>query len=352
MKVLVINPGSTSTKIAIYEKETPVYTQSINHSIEDLAHFHHVLDQLDYRMNIIHDVLEDAGYHISELDAVSARGGFTKPVVAGTYVVDENVVDTMKHSPVHEHASNLGPLLAWELTKGTDVPAFFVDPVSVDELTDVARVTGFNGMNRRSMFHALNHRSTARKAAEMLGKTYDTCNFVVAHMGGGVTAVAHKQGRAVDLFNLYDEGCFAMDRGGALPVYQLIDYCFSGMSKEEVIKTISTKAGVYSYLGTKDFKSVVDRAFDDNDEAAMLIFKAMAYQLAKNIGSLAAVLEFDVDAIVLTGGMAYSERLVAEIKKYVEKIAPVMVLAGENELLSLAQGALRVLNGEEEARIY
>lgn len=352
MKVLVINPGSTSTKIAIYEKENPIYSQSINHSVEELAPFHHVIEQLEYRLKMIHDTLEAAGYHISDLDAVSARGGFTKPVVAGTYLVDENVVETMMHYPVHEHASNLGPLLAWELTKNENVPAYFVDPVSVDELTEVARVTGLKGMNRRSFFHALNHRSTARKAAEMLGKTYDTCNLIVAHMGGGVTAAAHKQGRAVDLFNLYDEGCFAMDRGGALPVHQLIDFCFSGKTKEEVLKTISTKAGVLSYLGTKDFKSVVDRAFDDNDEDAMLIFKAMAYQLAKNIGSLAAVLEFNVDAVVLTGGMAYSERLVAEISKYVDKIAPVMVLAGENEMLSLAQGALRVLSGEEKARIY
>lgn len=352
MKVLVINPGSTSTKIAIYDKETPIYTNLINHSVEDLSHFHHVIDQLDYRLQLIHDTLEAAGYHISELDAVSARGGFTKPVVAGTYHIDEKVVDTMKHSPVFEHASNLGPLLAWELTKDNHVPAYFVDPVSVDELTEVARVTGFKGMERRSFFHALNHRSTARKAAEMLGKTYDNCNLIIAHMGGGVTTAAHHNGRAVDVFNLYDEGCFAMDRGGALPVHNLIDFCFSGMTKEEVIKTISTKSGVYSYLGTKDFKSVVDKAFDENDEDAMLIFKAMAYQLAKNIGALGAVLHFDVDAIVLTGGMAHSDKLVEEISKYVKKIAPIMVLAGENEMLSLAQGANRVLKGEEKAKVY
>ncbi len=351
MKVLVINPGSTSTKIAIYDNDSPIYTNSISHSVEELSHFHNVIDQLDYRLQMIHDTLEAAGYHISELDAVSARGGFTKPVVAGTYIVDENVVDTMMHHAVFEHASNLGPLLARELTKGTDIPAYFVDPVSVDELTQVARVTGLKGMERRSFFHALNHRSTARKAAEILGKTYETSNLIVAHMGGGVTTAAHEKGRAVDVFNLYDEGCFAMDRGGALPVHKLVDFCFSGLSKEEIIKIISTKSGVYSYLGTKDFKSVVDRAFE-GDEDAMLIFKAMAYQLAKNIGALAAVLCYDVDAIVLTGGMAYSEKLVAEISKYVEKIAPVMVLAGENEMLSLAQGANRVLNGEEEARIY
>ncbi len=352
MKVLVINPGSTSTKIAIYDKETPIYTTIINHSVDELSRFNHVNNQLDYRLKLIHDTLESAGYRISDLDAVSARGGFTKPVVAGTYRIDENVVDTMLHHAVFEHASNLGPLLAWELTKSTDVPAFFVDPVSVDELPEVARVTGLKGMDRRSFFHALNHRSTARKAAEMLGKTYDSCNLIVAHMGGGVTTAAHSYGRAVEVFTLYDEGCFSMDRGGALPVHKLVDFCYSGLSKEEVIKIISTKSGVFSYLGTKDFKSVVDKAFDENDADAMLIFKAMAYQLAKNIGALAAVLCFDVDAIVLTGGMAYSERLVAEISKYVQKIAPVMVLAGENEMLSLAQGANRVLSGEEQARTY
>ncbi len=352
MKVLVINPGSTSTKIAIYEKESPIYSESINHSAQELAHYHSVIDQLDYRLELIHSALEKAGHSIDELDAVSARGGFTKPVVAGTYRVDENVVDTMKHHAVHDHASNLGSLLAWELTKDTDIPAFFVDPVSVDEFTDVARVTGFSKMERKSFFHALNHRSTARKAAEQLGKTYDTCNLVVAHLGGGVTTAAHKKGKAVDVYNLYDEGCFAMDRGGALPINQLIDYCYSGATKQEVLKTLSSQSGVLSYLGTKDFKSVVDRAFDEGDEKAMLIFKAMAYQLSKDIGSMSAVLEYDVDAIVITGGMAYSERLIAEIKKYVSKIAPVLVLPGENEMLSLAQGALRVLTGEEEARIY
>lgn len=352
MKVLVINPGSTSTKIAIYEKESPIYSETINHTAEDLSHYHSVIDQLDYRLSLIHSALEKAGHSIEELDAVSARGGFTKPVVAGTYLIDENVVDTLTHHAIHDHASNLGSLLARELTRNTDIPAFFVDPVSVDEITDVARVTGFSQMERRSFFHALNHRSTARKAAEMLGKTYDTCNLVVAHLGGGVTTAAHKQGKAVDVYNLYDEGCFAMDRGGALPINQLIDYCFSGVSKQEVLKTLSSKSGVLSYLGTKDFKSVVDRAFDEGDEKATLIFKAMAYQLSKDIGAMSAVLEYNVDAIVITGGMAYSERLIQEISKYVSKIAPVIVLPGENEMLSLAQGALRVLSGEEEARIY
>lgn len=352
MKVLVINPGSTSTKIAIFEKETPVYSENINHAAGDLSHFHKVTDQLEYRLKLIHDTLEKAGYHITDLDAVSARGGFTKPVIAGTYKVDENVVDTMMHHAVHDHASNLGPLLAWELSKDTDIPAFFVDPVSVDELTEVARVTGFSKMKRKSFFHALNHRSTARKAAQMLGKTYDTCNLIVAHLGGGVTVAAHKQGKAVDLFNLYDEGCFAMDRGGGLPVNQLIDLCYSGATKEEVTKTLSSQSGVYSYLGTKDFKSVVDKAFDEGCEESMLIFQALAYQLAKNIGAMAAVLEFNVDAVVITGGMAYSERLMAEVKKYVDKIAQVLVIPGENEMLSLAQGALRVLEGTEESRTY
>ncbi len=352
MKVLVINPGSTSTKIAIYEKESPVYIENITHSHDDIARFHHVIDQLDYRLDMIKAALKKSGHSIDELDAVSARGGFTKPVVAGTYLVDEKVMHTMKHYAVHEHASNLGPLLAGELTKGTDKPAYFVDPVSVDEFTDIARITGLEGMERRSFFHALNHRSIARKAAEMLGKTYNTCNLVVAHMGGGVTCAAHKKGRAVDVCNLYDEGCFAMDRGGALPVTQLIELCYSGKAKEDVIKTISGKAGVLSYLGTKDFKMVVDRAFEKDDEKAMLIFRAMAYQLSKDIGAMSAVLEFDVDAIVLTGGMAHSEKLTEEIKKYVGRIAPVLVLAGENEMLSLAQGAMRVLSGEEKAQIY
>ena len=352
MEVLVINPGSTSTKIAIYQDENPIYTESINHTPADLAPFPRVLDQLEYRLEMIRAALDKAGFPLSELEAVSARGGFTKPVVAGTYRVDEDVVEEMRYHARKEHAANLGSLLAWELTKDTDIPAFFVDPVSVDELPDVARVTGFAGMERVSFVHALNHRSTARKAAEQLGKTYPECNFVVAHLGGGVTTAAHQKGRMVEINNVFDEGCFSMDRGGSLPVQQVIDFCFSGLSKTEVLRRLETCSGVVSYLGTRDFRDVERMAFEEGNAQAKLIFDAMVYQLSRDIASMAAVLKFEVDAIVLTGGMAYSKRLCAAVEDYVKKIAPILILPGENEMLSLAQGALRVLRGEELARKF
>ena len=353
MKILVINPGSTSTKIAVYEAETPVYAETINHTPADLAPFDGVLAQLDYRLGMIRAALDKAGYNLTELDAVSARGGFTKPVVAGTYRIDEDVVDEMQHKARKEHAANLGSLLAWELTKDTDIPAYFVDPVSVDELPDVARVTGFAEMERVSFVHALNHRSMARKAAGMLGKTYQECNFVVAHLGGGVTTAAHQKGRMVEVNNVFDEGCFSMDRAGNLPVEQVVDYCFSsGKTKAEILRQLETNSGVVSYLGTRDFRDVERMAFEEGSEKAKLIFDAMVYQLSRDIGSMSAVLHFNVDAIVLTGGMANFRYVTENIIKKVDFIAPVEVLPGEFEMEALAEGAIAVLNGEEEAKEF
>ena len=354
MKILVINPGSTSTKIAIYEGETPVYAETIRHAPADLAPFPGVLDQLDYRKELILRALDKAGYRLSDLDGISARGGFTKPVTAGTYTVDEDVVEAMHH-PVHEHASNLGTLLAWELKKACpekDIPAFFVDPVSVDEITDVARVTGFAGIERQSFFHALNHRGMARVAAAQLGKKYEDCDLVVCHLGGGITSAAHHHGRAVEVCNIFEEGCFSMDRPGGLPVHAVVDLCFSGRSKEDIVRQLDTASGVVSYLGTQDFREVEEMAFDKQDPKARRIFDALAYQLAKDIGALSAVLSFHVDAIVLTGGMAYSQRFTDAVSAYVKSIAPIIVLPGESEMLSLCQGALRVLSGEETAKKF
>ncbi len=351
MKILVINPGSTSTKLAVYEEETPIYTASIAHSAEDLAAFDGVADQLDYRLAMIRDNLAQAGYTIKDFDAVSARGGYTRPVKAGTFLINEIAYEEIAHRARREHAANLGILLSWELTKGTGVPAYFVDPVSVDELTDVGRVTGFCGMEREGFFHALNHRGMARKAAAMLGKTYEDCNFVVAHLGGGITVAAHQHGRAIEANCVFDEGCFSMDRGGSLPVRQVVELCFSGRTKADILRQIDTGAGVVSYLNTRDFRDVERMAFEEGRADAKRIYDALVYQLSRDIGSMATVLKFDVDAIILTGGMAYSKRLTSAVEDYVGKIAPLMILPGEVEMLSLAQGALRVLKGEEQAQI-
>lgn len=351
MKVLVINPGSTSTKITIYEEETVVYSESISHESSDLAPFHNVLEQLDYRKALILAALNKAGYAMKDLDAVSGRGGFMRHIPSGTYRITDAVVEAMHH-PIHEHASNLGPLLAKELADSAGLPSFFVDPVSVDEICDVARVTGLDGMERESFFHCLNHKGVARKAAAQLGKAYEDCNLVVCHLGGGITSAAHQHGRAVDVTNIFDEGCFSMDRAGGLPVHAVVELCFSGRSKADIIKQLDTGSGVVSYLGTRDFRTVEQRAFEQGDAQAKMIFDAMAYQLSKDIAGLSAVLRFAVDAIVLTGGMAYSDRFCAAVQAYIGKIAPILRFPGEMEMLSLAQGALRVLHGQEDAKVF
>lgn len=351
MKILVINPGSTSTKIAIYQEETEVYAETIHHEPADLAPFSCVLEQLDYRKALILAALDKSNHPLSELDAVSGRGGFMYHIPSGTYRVTDGVVRVMHHA-LHEHAANLGPLLAKELADRAGIPAFFVDPVSVDEIADVARVTGLAGMERESFFHCLNHKGVARKAAKALGKTYETCNLVVCHLGGGVTSAAHEKGRAVDVTNVFDEGCFSMDRGGALPVHQLVDLCFSGRSKEDIVRQLSTNGGVVSYLGTRDFRTVQRMAFEEGNVTARRVFDAMVYQLSKDIAALSSVMCMEVDAIVLTGGMAYSDLFCNAVEARVGKIAPVLRYPGEMEMLSLAQGALRVLRGEEEAAVF
>ncbi|MBQ1250182.1 MAG: butyrate kinase, partial [Clostridia bacterium] len=256
------------------------------------------------------------------------------------------VLADIENPPYGEHASNLGAPLSLHIAKKHGCKAYFVDPVSVDELTDKARVSGFKGMERESFFHALNQKAIARKAAEVLGKPYEELNLIVCHMGGGVSVAAHQQGLVVDNYNVKDEGAFGMDRGGSLPVNAVINLCFSGKTKQEVKKMLGSEAGIFSYLGTRDFREVEARAFERNEPEAKLIFDAFAYQLCKDAGAMSAVLGFKVDAFVLTGGMAYSDRLCAAIESYLGKLAPVLRLPGEEEMKALALGALRVLQGE------
>ncbi len=350
MRVLVINPGATSTKLAVFEEEQPLARHTIEHAAGELAPFSHVIEQKEYRMRLIRAWLANAGYAAADFDAICARGGLLRHIPSGTYRVTDAVLRDVIDPPYGEHASNLGVVLADELAREAGIPAYFVDPVSTDELQDVARISGFAGMERESFFHALNQKSIAREAAGLLDKAYEDCNLIVVHMGGGVSVAAHEKGRVVDMFNVKDDGSFAMDRAGALPVNAVINYCFSGRTKAEVKKTLGTEAGVYSYLGTRDFREVEARAFSGDDHAR-LIFDALAYQHAKDIGSMAAVLRFAIDAIVFTGGMANSTRLCDAIAAYISPLAPILRLPGEQELLSLARGALRVLHGES-ARDY
>ena len=254
-------------------------------------------------------------------------------------------------APYGEHPSNLGAYLAKKLGDMVGIPAFFVDPVCVDEMTEVAHYTGFSEFRRLCQFHALNHKSIGRKAAQELGKAYEDVNLIVCHLGGGVSVGAHRHGRVVDVCNVKDEGSMGMDRAGGLPVNQLIDYCFSGKTKDEVKKTLGRRAGMLSYVGTTDFREVCARMAEGDAKAAEA-YQALVYQLAKDIGAMAAVLHFDVDAIVYTGGMAFGETFCDDITAYVGKIAKVIRLPGEEEMRALAEGALRVLHGQQEAAQY
>ena len=342
MRLLIINPGATSTKIAVYENENEVFRESMQHAPADFANCERIVDQLETRLALVKDALSRQGYRMADFAAVCARGGLLRHIPSGTYLVNDAVLEDIYHPPYGEHASSLGPLIAHALSGEAGIPAFFVDPVSVDEMGPLARVSGLAGMERESFFHALNHKAVARRAAGQLNRPYEELNLIVVHMGGGVSVAAHEKGRVVDLFNVKDDGSFAMDRGGALPTGALVNLCFSGRDKREIKKLLGTEAGVYSYLGTHDFREVERRAFD-GDEKAKLIYEALAYQHAKDIGALAAVLRYDVDAIVYTGGIAYSERFCERITSYVGRVAPILRIPGEEEMRALALGALAAL---------
>jgi butyrate kinase len=323
MQLLIVNPGATSTKIAVYEDETERFLETIRHTPAELEEFDRIIDQLDFRKALVLRTLDEHGYDPCKFDAICSRGGLLRHVPSGTYRIDDAVVSDIYSPPYGEHASSLGPLIAKSLADRAGIPAFLVDPVSVDEMQPLARVSGLNGMERESFFHALNQKAVARKAASSLGKPYEAVNLIVVHTGGGVSVAAHERGRVIDVFNVKDDGSFSMDRGGALPVNAVVDLCFSGKSRREVRQLLGTESGVFSYLGTRDFREVESRMLS-GDETAARVFRAMAYQHAKDVGAMAAVLKFNVDAIVLTGGVAHSDRFCAELAGYVEKIAPVL----------------------------
>lgn len=345
MKVLVINPGATSTKISVFEEQVEEFKINIEHDSAALAAFGKIIDQLSFRKSVIEQVLRDNGYTKSSFSAVCGRGGLLRHIPSGTYKVNDRVIHDILNPPYGEHASNLGAVLAKELADSAGVDAYFVDPVSVDELQPLARISGMKGMERESFFHALNQKAAARKAAKELGKPYESLNLIVVHMGGGVSVAAHEKGRVIDNYNVKDDGSFGLNRGGALPVNAVVNLCFSGITKQDAKRILGNEAGVFSYLNTVDFRKVEDDAAA-GDEESRLIFEAMAYQHAKDIGAMAAVLRFDVDAIVYTGGIANSKEFCLLITNYVKKIAPIISIPGEEEMRSLADGALRVLHGE------
>ena len=351
MKVLVINPGATSTKVAVFEEEQELLKKSIVHTAQELEGFDRVIDQADFRQRAVLEAVAEGGFRLEDFDAVCGRGGLYRPIPSGTYAVSDRVMQDVEQAPYGEHPSNLGAYLARRIGDLVGIPAFFVDPVCVDEMTEVAHVSGFAEFRRLSQFHALNQKSVGRKAARQLGKSYEEARLIVCHLGGGVSVAAHDHGRVVDVFNVKDEGAMGMDRGGGLPVNQLIDYCYAGRSREEVKRTLGRRSGMLSYVGTTDFREICAGvvAGDGRFTAA---YRALVYQLAKDIGAMAAVLHFEVDAIVYTGGMAYEQFFCDDITAYVGRLAPVLRFPGEEEMRALAEGALRVLHGEAQAERY
>ena len=351
MKVLVINPGATSTKVAVFEEEQERLKKSIVHTAQELEGFDRVIDQADFRQRAVLEAVAEGGFRLEDFDAVCGRGGLYRPIPSGTYAVSDRVMQDVEQAPYGEHPSNLGAYLARRIGDLAGIPAFFVDPVCVDEMTEVAHVSGFAEFRRLSQFHALNQKSVGRKAARRLGKSYEEARLIVCHLGGGVSVAAHDHGRVVDVFNVKDEGAMGMDRGGGLPVNQLIDYCYAGRSREEVKRTLGRRSGMLSYVGTTDFREICARVVS-GDERFTAAYRALVYQLAKDIGAMAAVLHFEVDAIVYTGGMAYEQFFCDDITAYVGRLAPVLRFPGEEEMRALAEGALRVLHGEAQAERY
>lgn len=350
-KILAINPGSTSTKIALYEDEQEIFSQNLDHPTAELEKFSKVQDQFEMRKNTVLSFLKENGYDITELAAVVGRGGMLPPVKSGAYRVNDIMVERLKNNPVLEHASNLGALVAYEIANSIGSPAFIYDSVRVDELQEVARISGMPDLPRTSTSHALNSRAMAMKVAKTHGKQYTDMNVIVAHLGGGISLSVHEKGRMVDIIS-DDEGPFSPERAGRVPCKTLIDLCYSGQfDKNTMHKKLRGNGGIKAYLSTVDAREV-EKRIASGDQYATLVYEAMAYQVAKGIGELATVVDGKVDAIVLTGGIAYSSMLTSWIKKRVSFIAPVEILPGENEMESLALGTLRVLRGEEAAREY
>ena len=351
--ILAVNPGSTSTKVAIYQNEELLTVKTVHHSKTELEQFGNVRQQEKMRLTCVRKVLEDAGISPSKLSAVVGRGGLIEPIDSGTYLVNERMIRDLLDAHGAVHASAFGGIIAYEIARENHIPSYVVDPIVVDELDQNAKLTGFPGMERRSVFHALNQKSVARRCAQDMGLEYENGRFVVAHMGGGITVGAHRYGRVIDVNDaLAGEGPFTPERTGALPALPLIHLCFSGeFTEQELIDKVTRGGGLTAYLGTNDLRKV-ERLIKEGDEYATLVLESMAYQVCKEIGAMYAVLEGQADAIILTGGLAHSTRFTSCIKQRVGQMAPIKVYPGEDEMLALVSGALRVLRGEEQAMEY
>ncbi len=352
-KILVINPGSTSTKIAVFEDESMVMEKTLRHSNEEISKYETIADQKSFRKEVILESLVEVGINPHDLSAVVGRGGLLHPMEGGTYEVNVAMLEDLRVGVLGEHASNLGGIIAKEIADSAVVPAFIVDPVVVDEMDPVARISGIPEIERMSIFHALNQKAVARRYAKSVGKAYNEINVVVAHLGGGVSVGAHRKGKVVDVNNALDgDGPFSPERAGSLPVGQFLKLAQSGkLTTDQLKKRLKGNGGIVAYLNTNDAREV-EKMIQAGDKNAELIYQAMAYQVAKDIGAQVAVLDGEVDAIILTGGIAYSKMFTEMVERKVAKLASFVIYPGEDEMIALAEGAIRVLNKEEEAKVY
>ena len=354
MQILAINPGSTSTKIAVYEDEKPILLRTIRHSAEELKKFEDVIFEFPFRKQLVMDELTRNDIPL-QFDAVIGRGGLVKPIAGGTYEINQTMLDdTHSGIAMHNHACNLGCLIAYDIAK--EIPgcrSFIADPGVVDELNDHARISGSPLMNRICIWHALNQRAIAKRFAREIGRHYNDMNLIICHLGGGISVAAHDHGRAVDANNALDgEGPFSPERAGSLPAADLIRLCFSGKYTEaQLLKRVAGQAGITAHLGSNDMR-VIEKRIAEGDEHAKLIVDAMIYHVAKNIVAEGAVLCGNIDAILLTGGLARSEYIITNLRRRIDFLAPVYCYPGEDEMEALAMNALDVLRGRQEAKVY
>ncbi len=353
IKSLIINPGSTSTKIGVFEDETLLFEETLRHSTEEISQYAAIVDQKDFRKKIITDLLEKKNFDIQSLNVIVGRGGMLKPIPGGTYAVTDALLEDLKVGVQGQHASNLGGILAREIGDAIGVPSYIVDPVVVDELMPIARYSGVPELPRGSIFHALNQKAVAKRYAGEIDKPYESLRLIVVHMGGGVSVGAHENGKVIDVFSAFDgDGAFSPERAGGVPGGALVKMCFSGKyTEKEVYSKLIGKGGFNASLQTNDMREVSKRA-NEGDEKAKEAKEAFLLQVSKDIGSMACVLNGKVDQIIVTGGIAYGEDVIAALKERAEWIAPFTVYPGEDELLALAKGALRIMNKEEELMEY
>ncbi len=350
--ILAINPGSTSTKLSLFDGEEEIKSYKLDHKKQEIDQYETIADQYEYRLGLIEDWLEKEDIDSGLLKAVVGRGGLLRPMPGGTYRVTDPMIEDLKVGIQGEHASNLGGMLAKGIADEAGIDSFIVDPVAVDEINDIARISGLNLIERKSLAHALNIKAVAHRRAKELGKTIDDLNFLIAHLGGGISIAAMEKGKMIDVNNAKEMGPFSPDRSGSLPIGDLVAMCYSGdYNLKEMKRMTHGEGGLYSYLKTMDARDV-EKSIEDGDQYAKLIYDAMIYQIGKEIGVYSACLSGNIDNIILTGGLAYSDYLVHGVKEMTSFLGELIVYPGEDEMDALNKGAMRVLNGSEKAKIY